>query len=267
VGNSLTVTTNTRPSSASYDRTRGIAGARDQILAQLADLEREQRHAESMLIAAIIHDQNLGIAERALDEAMRSTGLVIPVDMHPRTSWVLDVVMSMLKAGPALTPDAIADEMRSTQDWFHDEVPLDFIARVCAIAPDTAERTPLQYARRIDEAAARRLQLGQRVWPEALYRWFDHDQRLLYIGITRDLATRQDSHARNSSWGRFAAYCTVERYPTRDDVETMERHAIKREQPLFNHTHNDTPEARQRLVAYLVEQGHLDLLVPAVSRG
>jgi hypothetical protein len=47
----------------------------------------------------------------------------------------------------------------------------------------------------------------------------------------------------------------------------MERCAIEREQPLFNHVYNDSPEARQRLVAYLVEQGHLDLLAPAVSRG
>lgn len=101
----------------------------------------------------------------------------------------------------------------------------------------------------------------------ALYRWWDDGDGLLYIGITGHLGGRTDAHAAGSSWMEFAVRSTVERYPNRAEAEAAEEAAIKAEQPLFNKQHNDTPEARQRLVDYLVQRGRLDLLVPAVSRG
>lgn len=100
-----------------------------------------------------------------------------------------------------------------------------------------------------------------------LYRWYDGAGRLLYIGITGDLLTRQASHSRKSSWVQFAAGSTIERHPTREAALASEERAIKLELPLFNKQHNDTPEARRRLVEYLIERGRLDLLAPAVSRG
>lgn len=101
----------------------------------------------------------------------------------------------------------------------------------------------------------------------ALYRWYDQAGRLLYVGITDDVATRQTRHAKRSSWAEFAVRSTVQRLSTRQVAERAEVEAIKTEQPLFNRQHNDTPEARQRLVGYLVEQNRLDLLTPAVQRG
>lgn len=103
--------------------------------------------------------------------------------------------------------------------------------------------------------------------PTALYFWYDADGALLYIGITGDLATRQSSHAKRSSWAEFAARSTVQRYPSRSAAEAAEKAAIEAERPLFNHVYNDTPEARARLVAYLIEHGRADLLAPAVLRG
>jgi predicted GIY-YIG superfamily endonuclease len=103
--------------------------------------------------------------------------------------------------------------------------------------------------------------------PTALYRWYDGDDVLLYVGITGDVATRQSSHAKKSSWAEFAARCAVERFPDRASAEDSERAAIENERPLFNHVHNDSPDARRRLVEYLVAQGRTDLLAPAVSRG
>lgn len=101
----------------------------------------------------------------------------------------------------------------------------------------------------------------------ALYRWFDETDRPLYYGITDNLAARQDRHALMSTWTEFVATCHVEWFDTRYAAEEAERDLIKADQPLFNRQHNDTPEARARLVAYLVEKGRLDLLTPAVQRG
>jgi predicted GIY-YIG superfamily endonuclease len=101
----------------------------------------------------------------------------------------------------------------------------------------------------------------------ALYRWFDADDRLLYIGITGDLGVRTAAHTKGSSWMDFAASRSVQHYWDRFTVERAEVKAIKQERPLFNRQHNDTPEARQRLVEYLIEKGRTDLLRPAVSRG
>jgi predicted GIY-YIG superfamily endonuclease len=103
--------------------------------------------------------------------------------------------------------------------------------------------------------------------PTVLYFWYDEADRLLYIGITGDLATRQTRHAKRSSWAEFADHSTTQRFPTRAAAEAAEVEAIKALHPLFNHQHNDTPEARARLVAYLIEHGRADLLTPAVSRG
>jgi len=111
---------------------------------------------------------------------------------------------------------------------------------------------------------------GSRVEPPSLttlYRYYDDQDRLLYVGITDNLFTRTASHIEASSWMDFAARSTIERYPTRKEAERVEREAIKAEEPLFNSLHNATPEAQKRLVEYLIEQGRTDLLVAAVSRG
>lgn len=101
----------------------------------------------------------------------------------------------------------------------------------------------------------------------ALYLWFDVDDVLIYIGITGDLATRQNRHSKRSSWAEFADHAKIRRYPSRPEAEDAERKLIGELGPVFNHVHNDTPEARARLVAYLIEHGRNDLLAPAVSRG
>jgi hypothetical protein len=96
--------------------------------------------------------------------------------------------------------------------------------------------------------------------PYALYRYFDTRSRLLYVGISGDLANRDRSHISRSRWMQLVASSTVERLKTLEDVQAAERKAIETERPLFNRLHNDTPEARERLRAYLDEIGRLDLL-------
>lgn len=103
--------------------------------------------------------------------------------------------------------------------------------------------------------------------PTALYRYYDIGDLLLYAGISGRLYGRTGEHVGGSSWMDFAVRSTIERFPSRDGALEAEEVAIKAERPLFNHTHNDTPEARRRLVEYLVGHDRLDLLAPAVSRG
>jgi hypothetical protein len=94
----------------------------------------------------------------------------------------------------------------------------------------------------------------------ALYRHYDGNDRLLYIGISGDLATRETSHIARSRWMRLTASSTVEWHETSEAVLKAEREAIEAEHPLFNRQWNDTPEAMERLTAYLTEIGRLDLM-------
>lgn len=110
-------------------------------------------------------------------------------------------------------------------------------------------------------------QRSQPVGVTALYRYYDEADGLLYIGISKTLATREGNHIKASTWMEFAMRSTIMRFPNRKGAEDAERLAIKAELPLFNVQHNDTPEARMRLVEYLCERKRLDLLAPAVSRG
>lgn len=103
--------------------------------------------------------------------------------------------------------------------------------------------------------------------PTALYWHYDANATLLYIGITDGLVGRGKAHAARSSWVQFAKTSKSEWHPNRREAEDAEKKAIEAERPLFNVTHDDTPEARARLVAYLVQHDRLDLLAPAVSRG
>jgi len=112
--------------------------------------------------------------------------------------------------------------------------------------------------------------LAVKVEPDArsaLYRYYDEKDRLLYIGITDRLLSRTEAHILGSSWMDYAVRSTIARYPTRREAAEAETAAIKAEQPLFNDIHNRSPEAKARLVQFLIEHGRADLLSPSVSRG
>ncbi|WP_132120963.1 GIY-YIG nuclease family protein [Actinocrispum wychmicini] len=69
---------------------------------------------------------------------------------------------------------------------------------------------------------------------QALYRMFDRDGRLLYVGITLDVSQRFKEHRAGKSWWTEASTITLERHGTRQDVEAAEAAAIVNEQPLYN---------------------------------
>lgn len=71
-----------------------------------------------------------------------------------------------------------------------------------------------------------------------LYRHFDAQGRLLYVGITVDPGRRWKQHQADKPWWAEVAQTTYEQHPDRASVLAAEREAILREEPLHNVVHN-----------------------------
>lgn len=67
-----------------------------------------------------------------------------------------------------------------------------------------------------------------------LYRYFDSEGRLLYVGITGDNTKRQSQHRRNSFWFGEIATATFEHFDSRDLADEAETKAINDETPIYN---------------------------------
>ncbi|MEU5097594.1 GIY-YIG nuclease family protein [Streptomyces sp. NPDC020996] len=93
--------------------------------------------------------------------------------------------------------------------------------------------TPPDQTTSHDEAEAERT---------ALYRCFDADEDLLYVGITKDPAQRWEQHRNKPRW-RDVAVRVVEWYDNRAAAESAERKAIQNEGPRYNVQHNRRPAA------------------------
>ena len=102
-----------------------------------------------------------------------------------------------------------------------------------------------------------------------LYRHYDADGRLLYVGITKDLEHRTAAHGKASSWTDFVdvARSKFTKFPSRKKAKAAEKDAIRAELPLFNVSHNEHPNREKDLIEYLVSKGRSDLLALNVSRG
>ena len=74
---------------------------------------------------------------------------------------------------------------------------------------------------------------------QTLYRLFNADDELLYIGITQRQMVRFHQHSRDKGWWSEVARIRIEHYPTREDVERAERDAIRSEKPRYNIVWND----------------------------
>lgn len=67
-----------------------------------------------------------------------------------------------------------------------------------------------------------------------LYRHFDADGVLLYVGITSSIPRRTAEHASRSHWSDDAVSMTWETFETREEALAAERLAIAAEKPLHN---------------------------------
>jgi predicted GIY-YIG superfamily endonuclease len=70
--------------------------------------------------------------------------------------------------------------------------------------------------------------------PAWLYRFYDGDGAVLYIGITKNLGARFSDHARNSTWWDEARNVTVQWHPDWDAADAAETAAVRAEQPRHN---------------------------------
>jgi len=67
-----------------------------------------------------------------------------------------------------------------------------------------------------------------------LYRHFDRDGRLLYVGISSSALRRLDEHKGASHWFHEIANITISSFGTRAEVLLAERNAVQDERPLHN---------------------------------
>lgn len=70
--------------------------------------------------------------------------------------------------------------------------------------------------------------------PQTLYRMYDKNNVLLYVGITQQQVVRFYQHAREKSWWMEVDRITVTHYPDRNSVEAAELAAIQSESPRYN---------------------------------
>ncbi len=100
----------------------------------------------------------------------------------------------------------------------------------------------------------------------SLYRHFDCEDRLLYVGISLSAIARLAQHRNSSGWFSKIAKVTIEKYPSREAAAGAEREAIRKEQPLFNRAHNE-PRSLLALATSLALLDDADAVEIAISLG
>jgi hypothetical protein len=73
-----------------------------------------------------------------------------------------------------------------------------------------------------------------------LYRYYDSDGNLLYLGISLNAAKRASEHRKDKQWWNEVATIQIEHLPTGDRARVLEIEAdlIKAEKPKYNVVHN-----------------------------
>jgi excinuclease UvrABC nuclease subunit len=72
--------------------------------------------------------------------------------------------------------------------------------------------------------------------PHVLYRMYDPERRLLYVGLTTNLEDRLADHRSMKRWWRDVATIELEHFPTREGAVEAERRAIIDDVPEYNVT-------------------------------
>ena len=79
--------------------------------------------------------------------------------------------------------------------------------------------------------------------PHAVYRLYNAERTLLYVGFTLNLRRRMEGHARDKWWWPQVAHRTMVWYGSEWDARKAEAEAIDAEKPLHN-CHGSLPSAR-----------------------
>lgn len=102
--------------------------------------------------------------------------------------------------------------------------------------------------------------------PTVLYRLYDADDQLLYVGATGNLTQRRYSHRSNQPWGHEIARIEAETFPSRAAALAAEREAIAAEHPRWNVHHNGDhgPKYRPGIVTTKQAAAALGVTAPRV---
>jgi hypothetical protein len=84
-------------------------------------------------------------------------------------------------------------------------------------------------------------------WETGLYRLYDADMRLLYVGISISPEGRMEEHARTKPWWSDVAYRSVEWFENGVLAREIETAVISSERPLHNYVDNKIPPQRVEL--------------------
>lgn len=83
---------------------------------------------------------------------------------------------------------------------------------------------------------------------QTLYRFYNEEGHLLYVGITKFFEPRLKQHYKNADWFFETASVKLEHFQTRQQVEKAESQAIKHEKPIYNIAKNpDKAQAIENL--------------------
>jgi GIY-YIG catalytic domain len=82
-----------------------------------------------------------------------------------------------------------------------------------------------------------------------LYRHFDGDGQLLYVGVSLNVVNRLAQHRSGSSWYNDIKRVDVEAFETREQALDAERKAISGEHPTYN-IHQQVKICRDRVAQY-----------------
>lgn len=71
-----------------------------------------------------------------------------------------------------------------------------------------------------------------------LYRFWNKDSELLYIGISLNAIARLSQHSKDKDWYQEVASITMEHFGSREELEKAERESIFKERPRYNIVYN-----------------------------
>lgn len=81
-----------------------------------------------------------------------------------------------------------------------------------------------------------------------LYRAFDKDGKLIYVGMARCAITRIAQHEKFSHWFHHVTQFKIEKLSSRQEAAQAEKKAILEEHPIYNYIFNPDNPKRLRIV-------------------
>lgn len=86
-----------------------------------------------------------------------------------------------------------------------------------------------------------------------LYRAYDSEENLIYVGISCWLPDRIKAHQRHSGWHDHAAKILLDHFDSRDEALAAEKKYIEEQAPAFNVAHNPNAQPARRTTLHRYE--------------